>query len=381
MKFSLKIMLLALLCVSWFGNEARAGVSFEINEQTRVELGLWTQVWMQSVENGKGEGEDLNDFMVRRAYFYVKGQVTPHFGFFTHIAADRIGQEGLDNPSMGLGSGAAFRDLWITWQPSEAFKVQAGRMYIPLTRNYGTTSTKTLLTTDLSPLQGGVRGSIFYAGKVGRDDGIVLWGNPADGRLQYRLMVAEGMENDSNPEDSLRFAGRLSLSLLEPEKGWFNKGTYLGEKKVLSLGFGYDSQEKLILGGEENQDNRVWTVDAFFDHPVGQGAVTLEAAYIDIGNCTQTHNITELAAGDDAVDWYLQCGYLLPVEIGPGKIQPYLRYETLDVDLREGTDFSEAGINYYIKGHNAKITAGYTNVDRDGGEDFYILTVQLAVGF
>lgn len=56
-------------------------------------------------------------------------------------------------------------------------------MYVPLTRNYGTTSTKALLTTDLSFMQGGIRGAIFYASKVGRDDGVTLWGNPFEGRL------------------------------------------------------------------------------------------------------------------------------------------------------------------------------------------------------
>ena len=81
--------------------------------------------------------------------------------------------------------------------------------------------------------------------------------------------------------------GRLSISLLEPETSWFNKGTYLGKKKVLSLGFGMDRQDDLTLAGNKSQDNTVWTVDAFFDHPVGGGAVTLEAAYIDIDNCTQ----------------------------------------------------------------------------------------------
>jgi len=34
---------------------------------------------------------------------------------------------------------------------------------------------------------------------------------------------------------AFRFVGRLSLSLLEPEKGWFNKGTYLGNKNSVEL--------------------------------------------------------------------------------------------------------------------------------------------------
>jgi hypothetical protein len=361
-----------------------AGYKMEVNEHTRGEIGIWMQPWFQMVEDGKGD-EDLNDFILRRAYLYLKGQVTEHVGFFTHVASDKVGQEGVDDPSLGLGSGVAWRDLWVSLNLHEAFMIQMGRMYVPLTRNYGTTSTKCMLTLDLPFLQGGSRGGIFYASKVGRDDSVVLWGNPMDGHLQYRFMASEGVEGDNNPEDNLRFAGRLAVSLLEPETGWFNMGTYLGKKKVLSLGVGFQSQEDLTLGGIEGEDNQVWTADVFFDHPVGGGAVTFEAAYIDIENCTETQPqaYTDLAAGDDATNWYVNVGYLIPGNVGPGSIQPYFRYETVDVDEKHDTDFFSGGLNYYLKGHDAKFTADYMHVDPDNSEkdDRGIFTFQITVGF
>ena len=370
-----------------------AGIKMEINEQTKGEIGIWMQASYQWVEDGKINGdkyEDLNDFMIRRAYMYLKGDVTQYVSFFTHLASDKVGMEkptggSLDNSGMGLGSGVAWRDLWITLNLHEAFKIQMGRMYVPLTRNYGTTSTKCMLTADLPFLQGGSRGGIFYAQKVGRDDGLTLWGNPFGGLLQYRFMISEGVEDDANPEDNLRFVGRLSLSLLEPETSWFNKGTYLGKKKVLSLGFGMDSQDDLTLGGSENRDNTVWTVDAFFDYPVGGGAVTVEVAYIDIDNCTQggPNFYHDLEAGDDAENWYINAGYLLPGSIGPGQLQPYIRYETVDVGKKNETDFLSGGFNYYLKGHNCKLTADYMHVDPDNHDkdDRDIFTFQITVGF
>jgi hypothetical protein len=100
----------------------------------------------------------------------------------------------------------------------------------------------------------------------------------------------------------------------------------------------------------------VWTADVFFDHPVG-GAVTVEAAFIDIENCTETQPqlYTDLAAGDDAKNWYINAGYLLPGSAGPGRFQPYIRYETVDVDEKNETDFLSGGVNYYTKGHNCKL--------------------------
>jgi hypothetical protein len=204
-----------------------------------------------------------------------------------------------------------------------------------------------------------------------------------DGMLQYRFMISEGVESGTeNPDDNLRFVGRLSLNLLEPETGWFNKGTYLGKKNVLSLGLGFDSQSDLVLGGSED-DNQVWTVDAFYDHPLGDGSITAEAAYIDIEHCTQDHNFSDLSKGDDAENWYISAGYLFPNAIGPGQIQPYVRYETIDVDGKDETDFLSLGLNYFIKGHNCKLSADYTSVDQDSDDmdDQDIITLQIAVGF
>jgi len=369
-------------CLFWAGSTACAGAAFEIDDQTRMEIGIWAQGWYQYVEQGTANEKALHDFMARRAYLSLKGQVTPYFEFFTHITADRLGQEGLDNPSLGLGSGVAFRDLWITVNLDEAFKIQIGRMYVPLTRSFGTTSTKALLTTDLPFLQGGVRGMVFYANKVGRDDGITVWGNPLDGLIQYRLMISEGVEQQRNPDDRLRLSGRLAVNLLEPEKAWFNPGTYLGQKEILSVGVGYDTQRGLTLNGIPRQDNRVWTADIFLDHPVGGGAVTVEAAYIDIDNSTQTHNFSALAAGDDAGNAYVQAGYLLPGKIGPGRLQPYARYESVDVQGKSATDFVSVGSSYYFKGHDAKISVDYTLVDAPSDRSSQsLVTLQVAVGF
>ncbi len=41
-----------------------------------------------------------------------------------------------------------------------------------------------------------------------------------------------------------------------------------------------------------------------------------------------------------------------------------------------------AGLNYFVKGHNAKISMDYTYVDQDSDrDDQSIATFQLAVGF
>ena len=73
-------------------------------------VGWWGQAWYQWVEEGKmkagGDDKDLNDFLFRRSYFYIKGTATPWFSFFAHLAGDRYGQDGIaENSGKGLGSG------------------------------------------------------------------------------------------------------------------------------------------------------------------------------------------------------------------------------------------------------------------------------------
>lgn len=229
-------------------------------------------------------------------------------------------------------------------------------------------------------MQGGIRGGIFYTSKVGRDDGVTIWGNPADGLFQYRLMISEGMEGSSNPDDNLRFVGRAVVNLLEPETGWFNQGTYLGQKKVFSLGAAFDSQNNLTLNDQTDLNNFTWTVDLFFDHPVGKGAVTVESAYISLQNSTQANGFVRLSEGDNAGLFYLQSGYYFGTPVGWGNLQPYFRYESASVETNDNTGIVSGGLNYYLKGHNAKASFDYTVINHPETDAQSIVTVQLAVG-
>ena len=344
-----------------------------------LSIGYWAQGWYQYVD--PEDGEELNDFMIRRTYFSVKGTATPELSFFMHYAGDRIGQEGLDNSSYGLGTGLALRDAWVTYKVlGNDFMIQAGRMYIPFTRNYGTTSTKALLTTELDWGQGGIRSGIFYPSKVGRDDSITLWGNVLEDKLQYRLMVGEGAESSAlNPDDNLRFAGRLSFNLFDTETGWFNKSTNLGQKKILAIGGGFDYQQDLVWGGKQD-DYTAYTADIHLDMPIGAGAVTADLAYIGIENAVNPITSSDLTAGTDGDIMTGQLGFLFNENI-----QPFVHAEVImpDASGAEDTNVYGAGLNYYLKGLANKLTAEYTLVDSDNDAigETDLITVQAAFGF
>ncbi len=356
-----------------------------------LSIGLWAQGWYQYVQDASdGDADqDLHDFLLRRVYLSVNGTATPWYGFFVHIAGDRFGQRGLDKPGVGLGTGLALRDGWVYVKLLEgAMQLQVGRMYIPFTRNYGTTSTKALLTTDLDWIQGGYRGGIFYPSTVGRDDGATLWGNIEGGLAQYRLMVADGVDDETrNPGGAPRIAGRLSLSLLEPETGWFNQGTYLGKRQVLSIGGGFDSQQLTFDTGED--DYFSWTADVHYDRPIGGGGgLTLVGSYINIRGAPGTVNFTALSPGTEADVVSFRGGYLISGEVGPGRLQPFARYELIHVDDSDhNTHVGGLGLNYFFSGHANKLSVEGTYVGQREGDpsaaalqDHLVVTVQLATG-
>ena len=346
-----------------------------------LSFGLRLQGWYVAEEHGAADGGTAQDFLLRRGYLSVTGKLTSSVAAFVHVSGDRIGQAGLDAPGLGLGTGLALRDAWVSWQPHAAFRVQAGRMYVPFTRAFGTESTFTLLGVDLPQTQGGGRGGLFYPNKVGRDDGVVVWGGPWQGRLQYRLGIMQGVEGPANPGSSLRLAGRLSLNLLEAETSWFNRGTYLGEKRVLALGVGFDRQANLVLGQTSGRTYSAWTADLFFDHPLRRGALTVEASYTDAHSLPQGLPFAGVPVGAAGRMSYLQGGFLLPWRLGAGRIQLYARAERLIVEDADDTSLPAAGLSYLVRGQDLKLTADWSRSPQGARPASSALTLQAQVGF
>jgi hypothetical protein len=366
-------MIAAFCIMNLYAVAAFCGVKTELGDDKWFELGARVQAWYQSV--GEKDSLRIDDFMARRVYLYLKGQVAKDVTFFSHIAGDRLGQEGVDAPGSGLGTGISVRDAWITYAPFDELKIQAGRMYIPFTRAFGTETTFALLTLDLPMAQGGVRTKPFFPSNVGRDDGITIWGNIAEGLIQYRVGVFDGQRGPQNAEKNPRTAARISINPLESEGGWFNKGNYLGTKKVLSLGVGFDRQADLQWAeGRPTSDYTAWTADVFFDHPVGSSAVNFEWAYISMKN-SQEHG--------DAQNWYAQGGWLFPPLTGSFRIQPYVKYEAVYRRDSADTEFAGAGLNFFFKQHAMKMAIEFDKVLPESGsaeKSKSIFTVQMQVG-
>jgi hypothetical protein len=193
--------------------------------------------------------------------------------------------------------------------------------------------------------------------------------------------------------NNLSYGGYVEYEFLDTESNLlpYKVGSYLGTKRVFNLGAGVyahpdASGVSLTNGTFERQNHLAIGLDTFLDMPFSNGtALTVYAVnYIyDYGD-NYLRNIGIMntnGAGNTGLDnraqsgfgnrqvfmgtgnvFYTQMGFLLPGEGGKGRFQPIaaLTLKSMDALQDSGVNF-DVGLNYYIEGHNAKITLQYAN--------------------
>jgi hypothetical protein len=341
-------------------------------------FGMRAQVNLNCITEDVGSVHATCDTSARRVYLYAQGSVHAKVSYFAHVGTDRLGQ-GADpftggpiaaSSDNGLVTGAAIRDVWINWAPRPEVQVQVGRMLVPFLRNFGTHSGFANLSYDYASFQ---QTSMIPGRRVGRDDGVMLLGELAGGRVSYRVARMDGTATNTSRGHS-RVAGRLAFSLWSPETGFWWQGTYLDAKKVLSFGIAADHLDGVAITSVDVADHRAVGGDALMNLPLGRGAVTVE---VDVARVEQTklEGFADALAGQKvgfSGNYLLaQVGALLPWTTPLGRVQAYIRHERFDYDEeRVGASVSPLlqretaiGLNLLLKGHATKVTFDYTWVD------------------
>ena len=222
-----------------FQNVTTAGVKLSIDQDTYINLSFRVQVWGQFAENQATSGSNFQkDFRLRRNRILIQGQINNWIKFF-YQTDERAG--GLRDDEL-LSGGLGTRDAWITLDLAQSFKIQTGIFKIPFSRQRNEIGFAQL-ALDFALVEGKTMSADRIGGK--RDRGIALWGNLADGHFQYRLALLDGKQS-LDGKDNQRYSGRVHYSFLEAEQGWGYKGTYLGKKKILTFGAGYDYQAQSL---------------------------------------------------------------------------------------------------------------------------------------
>lgn len=341
---------------------AHAGPTLTYGDEGFVTLDYSVQVWAQNRGyTSSTDSGSTTDFFLRRNRITLAGQYNDYVGFYAQLEATSDGKGGLNDRSI------YYRDAYITLDWTDAVRFIVGR--------FKNTFSRENLEACLEPLTLDRSEVLAYTPFGGtRDTGVAMWGNLFNAQVQYRLMIADGREGDSVASDSPRLTARVHWSLLDPEYDYGYRGTYLGTRKVLTIGAAYDRQNDVAYADWSNRrdakDYKAWTADVFFEYPTTGGTVTASAAYMDysVGNAINDNPDPTLPVTSELAGGYLKMGYLLPGKVGIGRLQLFGRHENLDYGISNGyydNTWNSVGANYYINGQQLKVTFEYAKIKFD----------------
>ncbi|SEA62754.1 short chain amide porin [Desulfuromusa kysingii] len=372
----------ALLCTFAVGfcllaSSAFAGPIWSFGDEDQGLLKLDYKGQFQLVNQDNGDDDSL-EFNFRRNRIALMGAYGESFGLYVQT-------EYTEDNDYSSSDGDRFQllDAVLRFKFNNSLNLWMGKFKYNLTRE-NLEACEMPLTLD--------RSSMIRAPFVStRDKGIAVWGNLANDMIQYRVDAMNG--NDSEVDSNLRYSARVHVSLLDPEKGYGYKGTYMGQKKVLTFGAAYQMENDVAYSDSvtgDAVDYSAWTVDAFFEYPIeGMGAITLSAAYVDydLDDAYQGANPDAGVTGmtGEKNGGYVKAGYMLPNL----PLQFFGRSESWSfADLYGVMDHEVEllglGLNYYVRGQNLKVTVEYTNCDYDSSstaEDSDTVVAQVQVIF
>jgi hypothetical protein len=412
---------------------------------------MWHQIWATYTDNNNGtrdiEGnlqENTFDVAMRRSRFLAYAQVSPrcliltHWGInnqsFTNGGASAVGFAAGASPGASNGGKRPALYMHDAWTEFEIFKdklsIGAGLHYWNGISRMTNASTLNFMTLD-APIFNWA--TIEGTDQFARQYGIYAKGQIS--KLDYRLAINKPFSFGSNLSTvtsanavnilNERWATQGYVNWMfwdkESNKLPFMVGSYLGTKKVFNIGAGFhnhpDMTGQRVIAGTDTSFARnnvmLFGADAYLDMPLNKEKGTAINAYVayynyDFGpNYIRNIGILNLhtASVPTASSWagggnaqptigtgsilYGHVGYLLPALKNGHKVMPYAAYTYKNFDrIGEASSQFDLGLNYFVIGHNAKVTLQYSTrptyvtdannaVVRDGSKGEFILQTHI----
>lgn len=382
-----------------FASAALAGPQFTFGPENQgtLKLDYKGQFQMVARDVGSGANDDENTYN-----FNFRRNRVALMGTYGDVMSLYVQTEYTEDPTvntLGVASaepGSTFQllDAVVRFNFRNEFKLHVGKFKYNLSRE-NLEACENPLTLDRSLF---IRAPFVTT----RDMGVAVWGNLYQDKFQYRADMMEGrkaLTSAAEPKSDFRFSARGHVTLLDPESEYGYKGTYLGTKKVFTLGAAVQYEPNLVYDDvvyrTKAKSYTGWTTDYFIEYPMeGFGTGTISGAYEDIAfdDAYKAMNPDAGVVGFEGEHngWYVKAGYLMP----KAPVQLFGRYEQwryaeLQNVYNQRVDWSGGGLNYFVRGQELKVTAevSHTAFDKTGTFsglrtcDFNTFTAQLQVVF
>ena len=319
-----------------------------------IDVGAWLRT--SGSFQGASDPKKLNDFHFDNAYveLHAGGKIHKKVGVTLNLNANMTNFGGADatgSAANQIGATVAVEDAIISFDFQDEFHLWAGHLLVPVDRSNA--SGPFFMIPWNYPGFLSVGGTTLVAapheGPSGRNNGAVIWGDIAGGRLTYLA----GVFDNGNVSSSPLYSGRLRLALLDPEPGFWGNGSYFGDKDLLSIGVGGQYQAHGSATALEDKAYGEFNVDALLEKKIpGGGFFTAEGAFY-------YYNVASGGVNESA---YGLLAYATPT-VGVGNIQPMVRYQWAHV--KDGTGTSpwniDAALSYLIKGPALRVLVNYNH--------------------
>lgn len=409
---------------------------FKLNDDgsNYIKLGMTSQIWLRYTEMNPGSGlygsksDNLFDISLRRTRFVLDGKLTDNTYFFVQFGQNNF------NLNSAKYTGAFFHDVVGEYHFNKKLHLGAGLTGLTGLLRNASPSIGSIMTLDAPLYQQATNGvndqflrklSFYAKGSLNKFNYRLAISNPmAIQNAKAPIGVLNQYSSSFSPfTPKLQLQGYINYQLFDDESITtpYTKGTYLGAKKVLSIGTGIIQQQDAMWILNTNRDTTfnqmlLTGIDVFFESKIDSThnySITAYGAYsnynfgknyirnVGVNNPVNTtsslnglngpgNNFPMIGSGNTV---YVQVGYLRNVDNEMNsKIQPYLASQVSDFEyLDELMIMFESGVNWYIRGkHTEKITLNYQNrpffIQNPNGENIVdsrksMAQIQLQLGF
>ncbi len=346
----------------------------------KINMGVWSRIGFgfQKADNpkkidGVGTGGEVE--------FHTSGKMRKWLAWTANFAASFGAPDGGSfKPATGgtVTGSLDVQDLIAQFEPDPLFNVWVGRHLVASDRSnfagpyFMAPWIYPLLLGPQSFAPAAAGGAYAIVGPkegpYGRSDGATVWGQVGGGTFKYFLGAYDLYDAAIHP----LISGRVSISLLNPEPGYWGTATYHG-MDLFSIGVGGQyskNRDATIKPGKADpfSDYGLFNADLLFEKKLdGGSAFDLEGAFYKYIGDGESLNFSTMAL----------VSYLTP-EIGPGmgKIQPLVRIQNAkDTSVAKGGDgnlvtMTDIQANYVLDSYATRFSLGFTHASAGDGQHY-----------
>ncbi|QDU32457.1 Phosphate-selective porin O and P [Poriferisphaera corsica] len=275
------------------------------------------------------DNETLHAFQVRRAKLKFSGKVNDEFGFKLTLGTSR------NDGSVSMENAA------VSWKYDDKLTVVAGIDKLPFLQEELTSSSKLL---------GVERSSVteFFTLNIG-----TFVGAKYDVSDNVKVAIAAGNDTASDKNGYVKYGemagdialtGRVDMKLAGDWSQAKDYVAWMGDDRAWFAGaaLNYQRVDRDVAPTALDGDYFGWTMDTLYKANQWMANLAVNGAHFFADDATADANYYGVLA---------QLAYNMD-----DKIQPFVRYEWMDLDGADQIQGATVGVNYFLAKHNAKIT-------------------------